>query len=155
MVKASPLNFFLLTSSSRFLCSFCSSMRFCLSANSKRLCSSFCCCSSCCRRCASERSLLASWRRRKSRLRVDSPGMLMIELETDQWEGRVVNYSRDVKLFFGKKKVARYVFVYTCTYVRTLTLVHPCLFLHPPLHCHCIRTRSHLMQKKKEKIKRE
>lgn len=72
---------FPLTSSSRLLCSFCSSMRFCLSANSKRLCSSFCCCSSCCRRCASERSLFASCRRRKSRLRVDSPGMLMMELE--------------------------------------------------------------------------
>ncbi|TNN76393.1 hypothetical protein EYF80_013258 [Liparis tanakae] len=75
-----------LTSSSRLLCSFCSSMRFCLSANSRRLCSSFCCCSSrCCwcRRCASDRSLLASWRCRKSRLRVDSPGTLMMELRAE------------------------------------------------------------------------
>ena len=74
------------TSSSRRRCSFCSSMRFCLSASSWRLCSSFCCCSSCWRRISSERSLLASWSRRKSRLRVDSPGMLMMELEDSQSE---------------------------------------------------------------------
>lgn len=71
-----------LTSSSLRLCSFCSSIRFCRSASSCRLCSSFslCCCSSCCRRRASERSLLASCSRRKSRRSVDSPGRLRMEL---------------------------------------------------------------------------
>lgn len=91
------------TSSRRLLCSFCSSMRFCLSANSKRLYSSFCFCSSCCRCCASERSLLASWRRRKSRLRVDSPGMLMMELRMDQrQDGTVLNQWREVKRVLWK-----------------------------------------------------
>ncbi len=73
------------TSSNWRLCSFCSSMRFCLSASSWCLCPSFCCCSSCCLRRASDRSLLASCSRRKSRLRVDSPGMLMMELYRDGW----------------------------------------------------------------------
>lgn len=58
-------------------------MRFCLSASSWCLCPSFCCCSSCCLRRASDRSLLASCRRRKSRLKVDSPGTLMMELYGD------------------------------------------------------------------------
>lgn len=71
------------TSSSLRLCSFCSSMRFCLSASNWCLCPSFCCCSSCCLRRASDRSLLASCRRRKSRLSVDSPGMLRMELYGD------------------------------------------------------------------------
>ena len=71
-----------LTSSSRRRCSFCSSMRFWRSASSCRLCSSFsrCCCSSCCRRRASDRSLLASCSRRKSRRSVDSPGRFRMEL---------------------------------------------------------------------------
>lgn len=73
------------TSSNWRLCSFCSSMRFCLSASSWCLCPSFCCCSSCCLRWASDRSLLASCSRRKSRLRVDSPGVLMMELYRDGW----------------------------------------------------------------------
>lgn len=81
------------TSSSRRLCSFCSSMRFCLSASSWRLCSSFCCCSSCWRRISSERSLLASWRRRKSLLRVDSPGMLMMELNVYMVKKNFYNYT--------------------------------------------------------------
>lgn len=84
------------TSSSRRRCSFCSSIRFCLSASSWRLCSSFCCCSSCWRRISSERSLLASWRRRKSRLRVDSPGMLMMELK---WADR-----KKVRSWFGSDR---------------------------------------------------
>lgn len=76
----------MLTSSSRRRCSFCSSMRFWRSASSCRLCSSFsrCCCSSCCLRRASDRSLLASCSRRKSRRRVDSPGRFRMEL----WAGQ-------------------------------------------------------------------
>lgn len=127
---------FSLTSSSRLLCSFCSSMRFCLSANSKRLCSSFCCCSSCCRRWASERSLLASCRRRKSRLRVDSPGMLMMELE--RW---TVKKTKSMLGEVGQNMLN----VHICAFVKTLTSGHNCLCLHPPLHCHYTHILFHLV----------
>ena len=73
------------TSSSRRLCSFCCSMRFCLSASSCRLyssCSRSCCsCSSCCLLRASERSLFSCCSLRKSRRSVDSPGTLTMELQ--------------------------------------------------------------------------
>lgn len=73
-----------LTSSSRLLCSFCCSIRFCLSASSWRLyssCSRSCCSwRSCWRRSASERSLFSCCSRMKSRRRVDSPGTLTMEL---------------------------------------------------------------------------
>lgn len=72
------------TSSSRRRCSFCSSMRFCRSCNSCRLCSSgslrWAASWACCLLWASERSLFSCCRRWKSRLRVDSPGTLRIEL---------------------------------------------------------------------------
>lgn len=73
-----------LTSSSRLLCSFCCSMRFCLSASSWRLyssCSRSCCSwRSCWRRSASERSLFSCCSLMKSRRSVDSPGTLTMEL---------------------------------------------------------------------------
>lgn len=73
------------TSSSRLLCSFCCSMRFCLSASSCRLyssCSRSCCSwRSCWRRSASDRSLFSCCKRMKSRRRVDSPGTLTMELD--------------------------------------------------------------------------
>lgn len=75
----------LLTSSSRLLCSFCCSIRFCLSASSWRLyssCSRSCCSwRSCWRRSASERSLFSCCSLMKSRRSVDSPGTLTIELQ--------------------------------------------------------------------------
>lgn len=76
------------TSSSRLLCSFCCSMRFCLSASSCLLyssCSRSCCsCSSCCLRRASDRSLFSCCSLRKSRRRVDSPGTLTMELQQEE-----------------------------------------------------------------------
>lgn len=79
------------TSSSRLLCSFCCSMRFCLSANSCLLyssCSRSCCsCSSCCLRRASDRSLFSCCSLRKSRRRVDSPGTLTMELQQEEVKG--------------------------------------------------------------------
>lgn len=78
------------TSSSRLLCSFCCSMRFCLSASSCLLyssCSRSCCsCSSCCLRRASDRSLFSCCSLRKSRRRVDSPGTLTMELQQKEVE---------------------------------------------------------------------
>lgn len=74
----------IITSSSRRRCSFCSSMRFCRSCNSCLLCSSgslrWAASWACCLLWASERSLFSCWRRWKSRLRVDSPGTLRMEL---------------------------------------------------------------------------
>lgn len=76
------------TSSNRRLCSFCCSMRFCLSASSCLLyssCSRSCCsCSSCCLRRASDRSLFSCCSLRKSRRRVDSPGTLTMELQQEE-----------------------------------------------------------------------
>lgn len=84
------------TSSSRLLCSFCCSMRFCLSASSCLLyssCSRSCCsCSSCCLRRASDRSLFSCCSLRKSRRRVDSPGTLTMELQQED-----VKASRTIK----------------------------------------------------------
>lgn len=80
-----------LTSSSRRLCSFCCSMRFCLSASSCRLyssCSRSCCSwRSCWRRSASDRSLFSCCRRMKSRRSVDSPGTLTMELDSGSKKG--------------------------------------------------------------------
>lgn len=87
-----------LTSSSRLLCSFCCSMRFCRSASSWRLyssCSRICCSwRSCCRLIASERSLFSCCRRMKSRRRVDSPGTFTIELR-DSEHSRVTYWLYD------------------------------------------------------------
>lgn len=77
--------FYVPTSSSLRLCSFCCSILFCLSASSCLLyssCSRSCCsCSNCCLRRASERSLFSCCSLRKSRRRVDSPGTLTMELQ--------------------------------------------------------------------------
>lgn len=82
------------TSSSRLLCSFCCSMRFCRSASSWRLyssCSRSCCSwRSCWRRSASDRSLFSCWRRMKSRRSVDSPGTLTIELNGEKSRAKIV-----------------------------------------------------------------
>lgn len=75
------------TSSSLRRCSFCSSMRFWRSWRSCRLCSSGsrrCAASwACCLFSASERSLFSCCSRRKSRLRVDSPGTFRMELQRE------------------------------------------------------------------------
>lgn len=82
------------TSSSRLLCSFCCSIRFCLSASSWRLyssCSRSCCSwRSCWRRSASDRSLFSCCRRMKSRRSVDSPGTLTMELNGGKTQAKVV-----------------------------------------------------------------
>lgn len=76
------------TSSSLRRCSFCSSIRFWRSWRSWRLCSSgsrHCAASwACCLFSASERSLFSCCSRRKSRLRVDSPGTFRMELQGKQ-----------------------------------------------------------------------
>lgn len=86
------------TSSSRLLCSFCCSMRFCLSASSCRLyssCSRSCCSwRSCWRRSASDRSLFSCCKRMKSRRRVDSPGTLTMELDGGRKWDRAVRLER-------------------------------------------------------------
>lgn len=86
LIENPAANHLHITSSNLRLCSFCSSILFCRSANSCLLCSSFsrCCCSSCCRRRASDRSLFASWSLKKSRLSVDSPGKFRMELQGKQ-----------------------------------------------------------------------
>lgn len=124
------------TSSNWRLCSFCSSMRFCLSASSWCLCPSFCCCSSCCLRRASDRSLLASCSRRKSRLRVDSPGTLMMELYRDGWMNES-SLSHIPTSTHPEQPPTPHA---GCTWVL------PCHAPPPPLHSRCIRTLSHLQE---------
>lgn len=124
-----------LTSSSRLLCSFCCSIRFCLSASSWRLyssCSRSCCSwRSCWRRSASERSLFSCCSRMKSRRRVDSPGTLTMELHGAQ-------------MSFQNLLAAETDFIsLVCWRVTSARL--PVLMLPPlPLRCHCIHTPSHL-----------
>lgn len=55
-------------------------------------------------------------------------------------------FSEDTSEVFGGNKLYG-----LCTFVKTLTLALPCLFLHPPLHCHYTHTPSHLMERVKWK----